>query len=204
MTPRSVKDPGSPEHEISRDPTDSGSEEPRPVLEHTDVEALFRAHAAFVASLVYRLGVPERDVRDLVQEVFLLAHRKGGYVTGPAKPRTWLAAIAVRLAAQYRRRRREELDPVIAESTAAAATTPAEAAELRESLGRVQECLSALDFDHRVVFLLYEVAGESCKDIAVALDVPVGTVYSRLHYARERFAAEHARPRGSLTGSGDA
>lgn len=186
-----MKDSALPDHEIGR--------EPGAVLERMDVEALFRAHATFVASLVHRLGVPERDVRDLVQEVFLLAHRKGGYVPGPAKPRTWIAAIAVRIAAQYRRRRREELDPLRADSATAATATPAEAAELRESLGRVNECLSALDFDHRAVFLLYEVAGESCKDIATVLEVPIGTVYSRLHYARRRFAEAHARFREDVT-----
>ena len=191
MKPGLMKDPGRSDHEISR--------EPRVVLERMDAEALFRAHAAFTASLVHRLGVPERDVRDLVQEVFLLAHRKGGYVPGPAKPRTWIAAIAVRLAAQYRRRRREELDPVLAESAATATPTPAEAAELRESLERVNQCLSALDFDHRAVFLLYEVVGEHCKDIAVILEVPIGTVYSRLHYARRSFAEEHARSGEDMT-----
>ncbi|MCC7538868.1 MAG: sigma-70 family RNA polymerase sigma factor [Deltaproteobacteria bacterium] len=154
---------------------------------------LFRAHAAFVASFVHRLGVPERDVPDVVQEVFVVVHRKGGFVMGSAQPRTWVAAIAVRLAAQYRRRRREELDGAATERAASGGSTPAHEAEVRQAMARVQACLDGLDAEHREVFVLFEVAGESCKDIAEALAIPVGTVYSRIHHARRRFAVEHAR-----------
>src|ERR1043166_4212655 len=60
--------------------------------------SLFRAHAAFVASFLFRLGLEPNEIDDAVQEVFLIAHRQGGYQPGPAQPRTWLAAIAIRVA----------------------------------------------------------------------------------------------------------
>src|SRR5687767_1658664 len=72
----------------------------------TSVEHLFLEHAAWVARFLGRIGAPSRDLPDLVQEVFLVAHRRGGFVAGAAKPRTWLAEIAVRVASTARRARR--------------------------------------------------------------------------------------------------
>ncbi|MBC8072980.1 MAG: hypothetical protein IAG13_31950, partial [Deltaproteobacteria bacterium] len=64
---------------------------------------LFREHATFIARFVVRYGVDVADVDDVVQEVFLIAHAHGGYRPGPAKPTSWLAAIAVRVASSHRR-----------------------------------------------------------------------------------------------------
>lgn len=153
-----------------------------------DVEALFRAHAGFVAGFLARLGVPQADVDDRVQEVFLVAHRKGGYVPGQGHPRTWLGAIAVRVASTARRtvaRRREDSSDVLTSWTAAEAS-PAEVVEHRRSLQRVQSALDSLDVEHRAVFVLYELDGQSCEAIAESFGIPVGTVYSRLHHARRR------------------
>ena len=50
-----------------------------------------------------------------------------------------------------------------------------------------------MDLDHRAVFVLYELEGESCEQIAQILDVPVGTVFSRLHTARKNFQKMHNR-----------
>jgi RNA polymerase sigma-70 factor (ECF subfamily) len=58
---------------------------------------------------------------------------------------------------------------------------------LSEALKRVQTALDTLDVDHRAAFLLYELESESCQTIAELLEVPVGTVYSRLHKARKMF-----------------
>lgn len=157
-------------------------------------EALFRAHATFVAAFVSRLGAAKAEVDDLVQEVFLVAHNKGGYHPGPAHPRTWLAAIALRVTQAKRRslaRRREDIGEGAFEAMTAAGKDPGEALEVAESLGRVQRALDTLDLEHRAAFVLYEIEGESCADIAVALGIPVGTVYSRLHSARKRFLEAH-------------
>ena len=162
--------------------------------ERIDVEALFRAHAAFVAGFLARLGVPQADVDDRVQEVFLVAHRKGGFTAGQGQPRTWLGAIAVRVASTARRslaRRREDgSDALLGRS--AAEPSPLEVVEQRRSLERVQRALDSLDLEHRAVFVLYELDGQSCEAIAESFGIPVGTVYSRLHHARRRFKQLHA------------
>jgi RNA polymerase sigma-70 factor (ECF subfamily) len=163
--------------------------------ERIGAEALFRAHATFVARFLHRLGAPPSDIDDGVQEVFLIAHRKGGYVAGAGKPRTWLGAIAVRVASSTRRarlRRREDADELGLHALASSAHDPQHAFEARASLERVQRALDTLDLEHRAAFVLYEIEGQSCENIAASFGVPIGTVYSRLHHARRRFTEAYA------------
>lgn len=157
---------------------------------------LYRAHAPFVARFLARLGVPPQDLDDLVQEVFLVAHRRGGFVPGVAGPTTWLAEISLRLASQRRRthrRRPEDADPVALESAPSREGSPAESLQSMERLARVHQALDSLDLEHRAVFVLFEIEGLDCASIAAGLGVPLGTVHSRLHTARRRFGAAHAR-----------
>ena len=157
-------------------------------------ERLFRDHAGFVASFLRKLGVRAADVEDAVQEVFLVAHQRG-YRPGPAAPRSWLGAIAWRVASARRRvasHRREIPDDSGIHQLSSGAPSPAAAAETRQALVLAKQALATLDEEHRVPFILYELEGEGCASIAAALDVPVGTVYSRLHNARQRFLAAYA------------
>lgn len=162
-----------------------------PEGEHIGAGELFRAHAAFVASFLVRLGVPAGELDDLVQEVFIVAHRKGGYVRGPAQPRSWLASIALRIAQAGRRARltrnaRESTHPDW-DAVAAGGGDPGVRLEARRSVERVQRALETLPVDHRAALILYELDGESCESIAAVFEVPIGTIYSRLHSARRRF-----------------
>src|SRR6476646_5944197 len=76
--------------------------------EDLSTEELFRRFAPFVARFLYRLGVDSDGLDDVVQEVFVVVHRRGGYKAGPAKPTSYLATIATNAASAYRRRRRIE------------------------------------------------------------------------------------------------
>lgn len=71
--------------------------------------------------------------------------------------------------------------------------SPGEQAETAEALRRVQQALEVLDEAKRAVFILFELEGESCEAIAAGLNIPVGTVYSRLHKARKLFMEVHGR-----------
>jgi RNA polymerase sigma-70 factor, ECF subfamily len=170
------------------------------VAEHLDAEALYRAHATFVARFLLRLGARNEDVPDLVQDVFLVAHRRGGFSPGPAKPTTWLAEIAFRVASDRRRkagRRREDADTDTVVLAPSATDSPGRQAEAREALDRVQRALDSLTPEKRAVFVLFELEGQPCDAIAAAMEIPVGTVYSRLHAARRDFAKAHAALAGS-------
>ena len=152
-----------------------------------DAETLYRAHAAFVASFLRHMGTHESDLDDFLQDVFVIAHRKGGYQPGPAAPRTWLASLAFRVVAARRRARaRRPESSAMLEALPDDSRTPAEMFEARRSLQRVQAVLEDLSLEHRAVFILYEIEGEPCESIAATWDVPVGTIYSRLHHARKR------------------
>lgn len=154
-----------------------------------DAAALFRAHAGFVATFAARLGVPAGDIDDVVQETFLVAHRRGGFREGEARPTTWLAEIALRVWSTLRRtrRRRAAEQDEDAMALVPAPGDPFERAAATEALSRVDRALSTLDLDHRAVLVLFELAGESCEDIAAGLGIAIGTVYSRLHNARRKF-----------------
>jgi RNA polymerase sigma-70 factor, ECF subfamily len=157
---------------------------------------LFRRHAGFVARFLAQLGVRPQEIDDAVQEVFLAAHRRGGYLEGPARPTTWLAEIALRVVQTRRRtarRRPEGPGEVDASDEAIAPSGPFEAMVEAEARARVARALDALDLEHRAVFVLFELDGEPCDAIAASLGVPVGTVYSRLHKARQRFKDAYER-----------
>ncbi len=129
----------------------------------------------------------------------MVAHEKGGYRPGPAKPRSWLGAIAWRIAGSRRRsqrRRREDYDAVALETARSRGEDPAAATLIAEQLLRVQQALDTLEPDHRAVFILYEMQGEPCVSIAEAMGVPAGTIYSRLHNARKRFTKAYERLEG--------
>ncbi|MGB1014001.1 MAG: RNA polymerase sigma factor [Nannocystaceae bacterium] len=170
------------------------------MAEHLDAAELFRRHATFVASFLVRLGANRNHVDDLVQDVFLVAHRRGGFELGPARPTTWLAQIALRVFSGHRRRRRrrpEQPDTNRVTAELASSNDPGQQAQTQQALERVQQALEQLDENKRAIFILYELQGESCEAIAAGLGIPVGTVYSRLHHARKRFRQAHQKLLGA-------
>jgi RNA polymerase sigma-70 factor (ECF subfamily) len=153
-------------------------------------DQLFRRHATYVAAFLRRLGVSDDAVDDAVQEVFLVAHMRGGYRPGPGSERTWLGAITIRVAANSRRarmRRRETLDDELLGSSVAS-DAPDMLVATRQELANVERALGEMSDVLRDVFVRFAVAGHSCDDIARAMGVPTGTVYSRLHAARNSFS----------------
>jgi RNA polymerase sigma-70 factor, ECF subfamily len=151
-------------------------------------EDLFRQHAPWVARFLSRLGAEPSNVEDLVQEVFLVAHRKGGYIPGAASPKTWLADIAQYVkstASRTKRRRREQADEGALASAIHHSASPYDLAASSEGLTRVQGFLDRLSEDQRTVFILFELEREPLTAIAAGLGVPLGTVCSRLDTARQ-------------------
>lgn len=163
-----------------------------PQHERMSTEQLFRHYAPFVERFLLRLGVNESSIDDVVQEVFLVAHRSGGYMPGPAKPTTYLATIAVHAASAHRRAQRSraarcasrDIDDLVAPEH-----DPAQQLEARDSLRQLQSALDRLDDNLRTTLLMADGIGQTCPVIASAMDVPLGTVYWRLDRARKQFRA---------------
>lgn len=154
-------------------------------------EQLFRSYATFVARFLVQLGVHPVDLDDVVQEVFLVVHARGGYTPGPAKVTSYLGSIAVHAAQSYRRkqalRRTRTADDAL-DQLPSASPSGHESMELSEESARVRAALAALPEDLRAVLLLVELEGESCASVAAAMGCSVGTIYWRAHTARKRLA----------------
>jgi RNA polymerase sigma-70 factor, ECF subfamily len=162
-------------------------------------DELFREHGEFVERILMRYGVPASELPDLVQEVFLIVHSKGGFEPKQAKATTWLAAIAVHVALRHRRastreRQRETLDTPAVGRAEAPVASPGDSVQVREELKRVRRALRQLGGTKRAVFVMVEFEGHSCTEVAKILRIPVGTVYSRLHAARAEFERSYGSP----------
>jgi RNA polymerase sigma-70 factor (ECF subfamily) len=161
------------------------------------LDAVYREHFKSVWRLLRRLGVAVAQLDDASQDVFLVVHRKLADFDGRAPLRSWVFAIAVRVASDYRRRavrgRTEQLDDAIAD----AAPSPARLRELRESVEQLHEMLGELDDKKRTVFVLSELEQLSAPEIARVLGVNLNTVYSRLRGAKRSFDAALSRRRAA-------
>lgn len=162
-----------------------------PALAFQDVYA---RHAAFVWRVLRRLGVRPSDVEDVCQEVFLIVHRKLAEFEHRSSVSTWLYAIALRCASDYRRRAyvaREVSHEVVDHSTIDAAQPDSVAN--RQARALLDRILDGLDEDKRAVFVLYELEEIAMAEIAEIVGCPVQTAYSRLHAARAAVEAATSR-----------
>jgi RNA polymerase sigma-70 factor (ECF subfamily) len=129
--------------------------------------------------------------------VFIVVQRRLDSFDATTKMSTWLFGICLRVAAAYRRRayhRREEQIPELQDQPdERPLSNPEEAAIRREARQRLQQGLEALELERRAVFVMFEIDRIPAPAIAEMLDIPVGTVYSRLHRARADFGEAIAR-----------
>ena len=152
-----------------------------------DVQEAYRQHAGFVGRSLLRLGVPNADLEDLTQEVFLVAHRRRDSYDPRARLTTWLFGIALRVAKRHRRRpwfTRERPMPDDAREPAHV-HTPERAFEWSEEQRELDRALRTLRPERRAVLELFEIEGLALRDIATLTNTPIGTACSRLHAARK-------------------
>jgi RNA polymerase sigma-70 factor (ECF subfamily) len=152
-------------------------------------EAAYREHFAAVWRVVRRLGIPEKDAVDAAQEVFVIAYRRWHEFEGRSSTKTWLFGIAYRVAAG-RRRSAPSKREVIGEDALHGAEPLLDAVreqENRELMRLLERVLDRLPIEQRVVFTLFEMEGMTGDEIAEALELPAGTVRSRLRLARRAF-----------------
>jgi len=122
------------------------------------------------------------DVDDLVQATFLAAGKSAARYDGRASCRPWLFGIAAQLLRRRRQRFRRWLGVLSSLSMAHSAVV-----DPRSSLqakGEVERALAQISESKRITYLMAEVEGLSCAEIADVLGVPIGTVWTRRHAAR--------------------
>jgi RNA polymerase sigma-70 factor (ECF subfamily) len=163
-----------------------GVRQPEP--EPTDFDAVFRRFAPYVARVGLRLLGAEGEVEDLVQEVFIEAHRGLASVREPKALKGWLSRIAVRRATKRLRRRR--LRVLLSLESVPEAALPFDASlapERAAEIAALRRRLEKMTVDDRVAWILKHVEGESLDDIAVLCDCSKSTVQRRLRRAALHF-----------------
>jgi RNA polymerase sigma-70 factor (ECF subfamily) len=129
------------------------------------------------------------DARDIVQEAFVQAFLKLESFQRRSAFSTWVYRIAFNAAASYQRRRRpmgstDRVREVSHREPMDKQDAPPEALDRKECRQQVQNAIAALGDDYRAVLVLREIDGRNYEEIAEILDLPIGTVRSRLHRAR--------------------
>ena len=152
-------------------------------------EALYRAHAGRLFGLVTRMLGSAPEAEDVLQEVFVTAHRKMGSFRGESSLGTWLYRIAVNHCLDHLRSRgvrmaraTDSLDKE--EAVEPAATAPV----VPTAISRIdlERAIAQLPEGCRAAFVLHDVEGLDHREVAEALGISEGTSKSQVHKARQR------------------
>lgn len=158
-------------------------------------DELVRRHQDRIMNAVCRMVGDYEDARDICQEAFVKAYRAIGDFEERSAFGTWLYRIAINLCLSHHRsgkrshekpmgkKRDDETGPD--HDFPDLSMEPTGAVLGREAQEVVQRAIRALEDEYRSVIVLREIEGLSYEDVAEVLSVPIGTVRSRLHRARE-------------------
>jgi RNA polymerase sigma-70 factor (ECF subfamily) len=162
-------------------------------LDAASFRAVYEEQSGFVWRVLIHLGVPDAQLDDALQEVFIVVHRRWSAYDRSLPMRAWLRGIARNVAHHLKRaavREHRRRDALAGESAIAPF-------ELAPELAWVRDVLMGLDEPLREVLVLADVEGMTAPEIAATLEINVNTIYSRLRIARERFAQAVQRRGGS-------
>lgn len=151
-------------------------------------EEVARDYGRFLYTVGYRLTGNHEETQDLVQEVLLRVQR-GLATYQPGSMEGWLSRIATNaFLDDVRRKKRRPVDPLPedAERVLPGALPADEALAAANLPAHVQEALRDLPEDYRAAVVLCDVVGLSYEEIADSLDIPIGTVRSRIHRGRSQ------------------
>jgi RNA polymerase sigma-70 factor, ECF subfamily len=161
------------------------------------LDDVYREHFGFVWRSAKRLGVVEATLDDVVQEVFVIVHRRLGDFEGRSAIRTWLFGITLRVVRDHRRsvQRKAPEGTVDPDTLRTTAPGPGESMEKAEAVRLLYAILDAMDDERREIFVMAELEQMLMPDIATTLGVNVNTAYARLRAARQTFENALARHR---------
>lgn len=149
-------------------------------------------------SMIYQMVRNEDDAWDLAQDGFVRAWKNIGNFRGQSSFYTWIYRVMTNVALDWLRKKHvqgaQEFDDTVGlrRIEPGAATAPREELQPHERLadgeirGRINEAIEKLSPEHRTVVVLREIEGLDYSEIATAMDCSIGTVMSRLFYARKK------------------
>jgi RNA polymerase sigma-70 factor (ECF subfamily) len=155
---------------------------------------VYQEHLGFVWRSARGLGVGNAAIDDVVQEIFVVVHRRLHEFAGRSTVRTWLSGIVLNVVRHHRRHVRRKSpheltreEPADPDALHAPGRDPYEAAVQAEQARLVHQILEGIDDEKREVFVLVELEDVPVPEVAEALGIKLNTAYSRLRLAREEF-----------------
>lgn len=153
---------------------------------------LLRRYQDRLFNAIYHVVDNAEDAQDVVQEAFLNAYQSLHSFKGDSEFYTWLYRIAFNTAISLKRKHRVALsidatrngESLNEPLDGSEYSQPGHALERAEQERRVHEALSRLSAEHRTVLVLKDMEGQKYETMAEILQVPIGTIRSRLHRAR--------------------
>jgi RNA polymerase sigma-70 factor (ECF subfamily) len=155
-------------------------------------EEVYRAHSGRLYNVAYRMLGNAADAEDLLQEIFLSAHRKLESFRGESALGTWLYRLAVNLCLDYLRSRTGralQLTDSLEDETWLADAGSGRLAEKTVTKMDLERALAQLPEGCRMAFVLHDIEGLEHREIADALGIAEGTSKSQVHKARLRLRA---------------
>ena len=152
-------------------------------------EDLYATHVGYLWRSARGLGIPPAAIEDVLQDVFVVVHRRLPEFQGRRGIRSWLTRILVNVVREHQRRfRRKEDHAVLPEELSdTSAESPHDAVLRNQAAAVLAAILDALPEDQREVFVLAEIEQIPVPEIADALELSPNTIYSRLRLARSEY-----------------
>ena len=147
-------------------------------------EQVFTDHVRYAGRTLRYLGVPEADLDDACQEVFIVVHRRIHELDRVEGARAWIRQVCVHVAQNARRSLRRRHDAGVVLPDVSTPATQDQSVERSEMRARLLAILDRLTEEQRAVFVLYEIEQLAMSEVCEAVGCPVQTAYSRLHAAR--------------------
>lgn len=156
-------------------------------------ESLIDAVIPTILQWCNRLGGPRVDAEDACHDACLVVLSRLHTVNDPDRFASWLFGICRRVLAQHRRKAwwRRWVPGAVPDGVDGG-TNPYQAAEISEIGRHVRQILEAMSVRDREILVLFDAEGRTEGEVAELLDLPIGTVRSRVRNARERFRSRYA------------
>lgn len=158
-----------------------------------DFDALVRPHINYLYRVAYRFCGNKDDAEDLVQDLMVKLYPRRAEMAGVEKLRPWLTTTLYRMFIDGTRRKARSPIELVEDEHSFYETMEGDGVERPdESLGREQQmerlqaAFERLNDDHRTLITLHDIEGYKLTELEAMLEVPVGTLKSRIHRARAR------------------
>lgn len=170
------------------------------IQEHAEpvpsLEQIYTEHFDFVWRNARRLNVPESAADDVVQDVFIVVHRRlADFRGGPMRP--WIFGILTRVVSLYRRTHQRKAGrwlPLDTETVSEPTqSSPSELAERAERMRLLAMLLEELSEEQKTLILLADLEQWKLRELAEYFGTTISTIYSRLFAARARFEKAYTR-----------